>query len=82
MPTLSEVRSQRMSAIRNVRKAQRTMDTTMEVFERWLLRALKWKDKIPGQKDLERMIDYAEALEYDHRNLEGAIGDAVRVFQF
>jgi len=80
MPDLKDIRKTRMAGIRGVRKAQKQLDSTNEVFERWLLKALKWREKIPGQKDLEVMIDYAEALEWDHINLQNAIGDAVRVF--
>lgn len=52
MLSISRIRQKRMSGLREIRKAQRNLDSKVEILERWMKRALKWKRKVPGQDDI------------------------------
>ena len=55
MKTIAQIRAERMAGLREIRKAQRNLDSKVEIFERWILRALKWKEKVPDRSDILKM---------------------------
>lgn len=82
MASIKEIRTQRMGAIKDLRKLQRTLDTKVEVLERYLFTALKWKEKVPDQDDLEKVINMVTDIERATSDLVKGSTDMVVAFQF
>lgn len=74
MATFAQIESERKKSLRSVRRAERSLDTTVEVMERRILRLLDRKTVLQSKDAQALSTDYAE-LAVRLRTLEQNLRD-------
>ena len=77
--TDAQVRNAREQALRSVRRAQRKLDTRIEVMERRLDRAIENKERITIVVAVSIIADFRKLIGFT-RGLEGALADMAIIF--
>jgi len=77
--TDAQLRNARAQALRSIRRAQRSMDTRIEVMERRLDRSIENKERITVEVMMSIIDDYRKLTKHI-RVLEDRITDAMQIF--
>jgi hypothetical protein len=82
MASIKEIRSQRIQGLKDLRKLQRTLDSKVEILERFLLKAVKWKEKVPDNDDLRKIVDMVGEIDRATNDLVKGSVDLAGTFNF
>lgn len=82
MGSLVEIRADRIRVLRNLRRAEKEVDTLIEVLERFLKRLLERKLKLPQLEDLQKILDMVSECDQAMNRLVAASALAVVGFRF
>jgi len=82
MGSLAEIRANRVRVLKDLRRAQKELDTQLEILERFLKRLLERKLKLPQMEDLGRILDYVTECDKLMNGLVKSSTNAVIGFRF
>lgn len=82
MGSLTEIRQNRMRVLRDLRRAQKALDSQIEVLERFLKRLLERKIKLPQLEDLEKVFEMIATIDGFNEALVKSAENAMIGFRF
>jgi len=82
MGSLAEIRADRVRVLKDLRRAEKELDTRIEVLERLLKRLIERKLKLPQMEDLARILDLVTECDQAMSVLAKAATNAVIGFRF
>lgn len=82
MGSLTEIRANRLRVLRDLRRAQKEVDTRVEKLERLLIRLLGRKLKLPQFEDLEVIIGLMQEIDVATSAMVQAGQNALIGFRF
>lgn len=78
--TINEVRRERRVALRDIRRRSRSLDTSVESFQRKLNSILQRQTKVPESADLDKLYQGYVSIKTMLRDLEKSINDSAAIF--
>ena len=82
MGSLAEIRADRLRVLKDLRRAEKELDTRLEVLERLLKRLIERKLKLPQMEDLAKILDLVKEVDQQMSVLSKAATNAVIGFRF